>query len=249
MTLYTMEKRHDGFGAQFQTILCGIITAETDGDEYVHTPIQSMEHNYDNSPDFLKEMEELMNLGAYTLSLSEENPKEIIHFQVSSLIAKFESKIEEYSKSLSLVKLKKRFRENKTNPFLEADLAVPPINVAVHIRRPNPHDCRTEGTNIPDSYYLRIMKSIRDKVDKPFLFHIYSQGKPEDFEEVFHAPDVLLHINQSLPETFLGMVMADILIMSNSSLSYSAAFLNEGEIHIPSSFWHKPFPSWIVETI
>ena len=56
----TVGSRTDGFGAQFQTIIYGIIIIETQGQTYYHTPILSMEHNYDNDPNFLNKVEELI---------------------------------------------------------------------------------------------------------------------------------------------------------------------------------------------
>ncbi len=77
------------------------------------------------------------------------------------------------------------------------------------------------------------------------LFHIYSQGDVTAFENIYKAEDVVLHINESVEQTFASMVLADVLVTTSSSLSYAAGIISEGTVYyIP--FWHPPFPGWIV---
>ena len=59
---YTVSDRTDGFGAQFQTIIYCILLAENTGKTYIHNKIKSMEHNYDNDPEYLSKVELLMNV-------------------------------------------------------------------------------------------------------------------------------------------------------------------------------------------
>jgi hypothetical protein len=40
--------------------------------------------------------------------------------------------------------------------------------------------------------------------------------------------------------------MSDILVMSKSSFSYSAALLNENIVYYPKDFWHKKASHWII---
>ena len=70
--------------------------------------------------------------------------------------------------------------------------------------------------------------------------HIFSQGKPSDYSEY---KDVTLHLDEPLMDTFLMMVMANVLVISGSSFSYAAALLSDGEIHY-TRFWHSPLPHW-----
>ena len=77
------------------------------------------------------------------------------------------------------------------------------------------------------------------------VFHIYSQGDEEDLWDAFKEDDIVLHINESVEDTFTSMVLADVLVTSRSSFSYTAALLSEGEVYyIP--FWHPPLPHWKV---
>jgi hypothetical protein len=78
-------------------------------------------------------------------------------------------------------------------------------------------------------------------------FHIYSQGSDEKFADISGhevlGPDVKLHINEDNEDTYLGMTVADILVTSASSYSYSAAFFCQGDIYY-TDFWHKPCSWW-----
>jgi len=119
------------------------------------------------------------------------------------------------------------------------------INVAVHIRRPNKHDNRIQGTDTPDDYYLTIIKKIKEKYfDKKLIFHIYSQCDLENFK-IYENTNTILHIDENLLDTFKGMIFSDILVTSASSLSYSAALLSNGEIYY-KQFWHPPMNNWII---
>jgi len=175
---YTFPIRGDGFGAQFQTIIQSIVIIETAGDNYVHTPIVCMEHNYDKDPNFLSKVEELMNVKDYYFI---KNNKPIEQIVFGSIIGRFEENIDYYISSQSMTNLKLIFRNNKKNYY---DNYINNINVAVHIRRPNCYDNRIEGTDTPDSYYIDIINKIREKYknsNKKPIFHIYSQGKECDF--------------------------------------------------------------------
>jgi allantoicase len=101
------------------------------------------------------------------------------------------------------------------------------------------------GTDTPDHYYLNVMNNIREKyAHKDVCFHIYSQGDISKFE-CYKGTDVILHIDENLFDTFIGLVGAEVLVMSASSFSYSAALLSDGEIYyLP--FWHRPSKNWII---
>jgi hypothetical protein len=95
---YCCEPRSDGFGGQFQTIIQGIIITETDGNNYIHTPIKNMEHNYDNDLLFLSKIEDLMNINNYYLKDS-ESENSINFINPCGVIKKFESNIDYYIES------------------------------------------------------------------------------------------------------------------------------------------------------
>ena len=76
------------------------------------------------------------------------------------------------------------------------------------------------------------------------LFHIYSQGDIDNFS-LYMNENVELHINEDIKKTFIGLVYADILVMSPSSFSYAAALLNNGII-IYKPYHAKPKKEWII---
>ena len=122
-------------------------------------------------------------------------------------------------------------------------------HLAVHIRRPNCDDTRpNSGEEYDNAYYIRSMLKIQDdNRSQRIQFHIYSQGSDERFTDFTKhsviGRDVMLHLNENNEDTYLGMTLADILITSASSYSYSAAFFCDGEIYY-TEFWHQPCSWW-----
>jgi hypothetical protein len=52
----------DGFGSQYQYLLELILICYKNGYNFVYTPLDKIEHNYNNDPDFYNKMEYLMNI-------------------------------------------------------------------------------------------------------------------------------------------------------------------------------------------
>jgi len=234
----TNPTRSDGFGGQFQTIIASVIYAELNNKKFIYTPFKAMEHNYHNDADFLKKKEWLINFFD-NFEINENNS--ISQTDLSVFINFFEGNLVACANSLSLKKIKKIFRANKNrnNYFNNENLSI-----AVHVRRPNTHDSRIEGTDTADDIFLHTIHQLRIiYADKNPRFHIYSQGQAENFK-IYKAQDVVLHIDESVEDTFTGLVFADVLVTSASSLSYTAALLSEGAVYyVP--FWHAPLPHWI----
>jgi hypothetical protein len=88
---------------------------------------------------------------------------------------------------------------------------------------------------------------LKDNADIRIQYHIYSQGNDDKFADFINhdiiGKDVTLHLNDSNEDTYLGMTLADILVTSASSYSYSAAFFCDGDIYY-TKFWHKPCSWW-----
>lgn len=232
----TNSDRTDGFGGQYQMMIATATYAELHNMKFLYTPFRGMEHNYYGDPDFLKKKEWLINfIGNFDLNDGSAT-RPCINF-----IQFFEQNTTACLQTKVFKKIKRIFRENKTvpTPFMNLNL-----NIAVHVRRHNPHDSRIEGTDTPDSYYLHIIDRLRQIYkDQMPLFHIYSQGNPINFK-VYTAQDVVLHLNETTEESFIQMVYADVLVTTQSSFSYAAGIISEGTVYyIP--FWHAPLPHWI----
>jgi hypothetical protein len=237
----SINKRGDGFGAQFQHIIFGIIYAELNQLQFLHHKIEDIEHNYNNNPKFIDNINDLMNIHNEYLTISYQDIHKSSLVELREIYYFVEMNLD---KSNNLYKIKNCFwsNKNKSNIFNNNKL-----NIAVHIRRLNSHDNRIEGTNTDYNYYLKVINYIREKYlfeNKELLFHIYSQGNIQNFN-CFQQNDVVFHLDEDLSKTFIELVGADILITSASSLSYSAALLTDGEVYyLP--FWHKPMKNWII---
>ena len=231
----TNTQENDGFGSQFQNIIATVIFAELNNKNYVYTPFKKMEHNYDSDPLFIQKKEWLINfITNFKVNTNNTGKKQC------GCKAFLDKNIIKGSQCLSLKKIKQVFRANKENPYINNKN----LNIALHMRRPNNHDNRIMGADTPDDFFLKIINKLRGlyQSKKP-LFHIYSQGNVNNFAK-FNAPDISLHLNDTVEDAFIPMVFADILVIGRSSFSYTAGLLSEGIVYyIP--FWHSPLPHWI----
>jgi hypothetical protein len=233
---YTNHIRDDGFGAIFQNLVFDILFVENNGDKFVYSSIPAIDHNYNGEPDFTVALEKYMGISdAYSF-------EGVIQAQVIPFLYSYptvEKNIDAMFNSAAFHKLRAIFYKGKVSRFDSTY-----INVAVHIRRFNTRDIRVAGSDTPNSYYLDVMNKIRAKyLGRPLKFHIYSQGIPESFNE-YIADDVILHLNESIQDTFTDFVFADILVTSQSSFSYIAALLSRGIVYY-QKFWHPPLAHWI----
>lgn len=229
----------DGFGSQFRAIIYSVIYSEMTNKQFVYTPFVSMEHNYGYDVKFLEKKEELIN---FINNFEINKDMNATPLSQPELVYFFENHSNFVAESKSLKKIKAIFRENKN----KLNLFNPKrFNVAIHLRRPNPHDNRIEGTDIPDDVYLKIIKFFRNAYapEHP-LFHIYSQGEVEIFQKIYQGDDIIFHIDESIENTFTSMVLADVLVIGASAFSYAAGMLSEGKVYYFIDY-HKPLPNWI----
>lgn len=237
--------QRDGFGAQYQRIIeyYIVVVCKYGIDSLHYVPITHLEHNYDNSNDFIDNAENLINLKK-NVHLVEQNIK-YTQIDFGIICKEFEQNIDYYCQSDPMNFIKKCFWENKDRNVFKNNK----INIAVHIRRGNIHDKGQAGVRIttPNEYYLNIMNGIRNKYkehNKELQFHIYSQGEMNNFA-ILQKEDVIFHLDEDICKTFTELVAADILLTSPSSLSYVAALISDGEIYY-KQFWHKPRSNWIL---
>lgn len=234
MKLITNHESDDGFGSQYQRRIFSILYAENNNMEYVYRPFVKMAHNYDNDPKFIENKETFINLKPHYRNIDDVQNQPV--YVLDPHVWDVNNNLDYYLQTPSFQKIKDLFYEGKMSSRSGC------TNVAVHIRRPNADDIGDYGYH-EDEYYMRAIEHIRDKYDGKKLFHIYSQGKVEDFNN-FLSEDIILHLNESVEDTFWGMVSADILIMSKGSYSYAAALLSNGTVYyLP--FWHSKSSKWL----
>jgi hypothetical protein len=234
----TTHQRGDGFGAIFQNIIFDILAAFINKHTYVYTPQKKMEHNYNNDANYITKLYEFINLKSIFPVPNE--PVTLHEYQMSDVYPFVEKNLESLCNSDTMKLIKNEFYKNKINPYTAQY-----YNVAVHIRRPNPHDSRVDGANTPNDYYIKIMRHIlkTHSGEHPIKFHIYSQGNMSMFKE-FEEFNPIFHIDTPLEDTFLGLVFADILVLSRSSFSYVAGLLTNGTVYY-NPFWHPSLNKWI----
>lgn len=242
--LFTSIKMNDGFGAQYQKIIETFIYCKIHNLNFIYRPLHYVEHNYDNDPEYINKLEKLMNLKTNILNIDKNNNNYVKELDFGTIIMPFfENNIDFCCESNHMKFIKNCYCENKNKDFFNNNK----FNVAVHIRRDNSYDKGNAGERIttPNSYYLNIINIIREKYkEKEIFFHIYSQGDINNFLDIANK-DVYFYLNYDLIESFKGMVAADCLVTSPSSLSYTAALLSDGEIYY-KKFWHNPKKEWII---
>jgi hypothetical protein len=208
--------------------------------KYKYNPFITVAHNYNNDPCYIDKIEELLNLKKNIEN--DDSTSNVIHFY--DMINEFEENIDDYCNSDGMQFIKDCFWKNKERDHFKNNK----INVAVHIRRENEGDMGKgeDRVTTPNSYYLNVMNEIREKYvgsDKELLFHIYSQGNIENFKELENE-DVEFHLDEYALTSFIGLVAADILVISPSSFSYAAAFVSDGIVYA-KPFWHRLKKDWI----
>jgi hypothetical protein len=227
-----------GFGAQYAEIISNIVYAGMTNKLFLYTPFAEMEFNTDNDCEFLNKKEDLINIYKH---FPINNDRTFQQRFVGSCLGYFLENIDTCVKHPSFHKVKEVFNEgkNKSNVFNNKNL-----NISIHIRRPNQGDS-ISCSNVENIYYLKIIDTLRKKhhSDSP-LFHIYSNDDLNHMKIVYSADDILLHINESIERTFIGMVFADILFVAPSGLSFCAGLLSDGIVYyVP---WWRASPShWI----
>ena len=267
-----MKKRYystipfdDGLGAQFQRFAWTCIYAEEcEESTFIYRSPEKMAHNYTGEPNYIEKLETLMNMKPHYMNYNEARADktidEILTPDFYDIFNYVERNIDKCMKSESMARIKKYYWQNKDSVRDRPRLYRIPEgdhtythHLAAHIRRPNCDDTRPNGgEEYTNEYYIKSLLTIREKYLKQdssnrIQFHIYSQGDEEKFANIsgheILGPDIMMHINDSNEDTYLAMTMADILVTSASSYSYSAAFFCNGDIFY-TEFWHKPCSWW-----
>ena len=222
-------EQEDGFGSQFQHIIACILFSRHYNMEYVHRPLELVEHNYDNNSKFVENLNSLIKIKSTYRRLNE----------VPSIEYKNKCTQKNFKKLLDM-----HVDEWLQDPVLDElrDVFKPPkreyVHVAIHVRKTNKQDNRHVFDQ--DDDIIALMHTLaKDNIQ----FHIYSQGDQANFQKFLVFPGIKWHLNEDITTTFRDMVNADILIIAKSSLSYAAALLNKGMIYY-QPFWHAFAAHW-----
>ena len=247
----------DGFGSQFQTVICAIIFSIRDGQQFIYSPLKQVEHNYDGDLTFNERLEELMNVRSHFTNmgdLDEETQKTVTLFDKNVIKSKMDWNIQEFISPNMLGIIRNMFWANKDRDHFKNNKK----NIAIHIRRPNSFDetvldehqkqFHSYNRYNTDEYFLGVIQKIRDDNKGVELqFHIYSQTNKRSNFDRYVGEDIQLHIDEDICSTFMGLASADILVTSVSSFSYIAGYFNYGTV-VYFPFWHKPLSHWVICT-
>ena len=256
--MYISIYKTDGLGCQLKWMIRYLIYVIDHNHTFVFQLHPNMEHNYTNDENYLKKIENLLNISVLEQKFDCFVQKKNLPIEKRKNIytkIDLERKIREYftnnqnHKSVidNLQIMKEVFRSNKSNNFFNNNKK----NIAIHIRRLNKHDtCLNRKLFYANSneFYLEKISFLKTKYQSYDLcFHIYSQN---DIYNSFHFEDfkkidnLILHIDDDLCDTFQGLVFADVLVCGRSGLSYTAARLSNGEIYYDNKYFYKPLSHW-----
>ena len=150
MTYITQELRTDGFGAQLQSIIYTIIYCNINNVDFKYSKFTSIEHNYDSDPDYVEKLENFINISK-TYPLATDEPA------LHNWLTWTENNIDIIQDSSVLNELRNNFHKDKVSIF---DTSF--YNIAVHIRRPNIHDNRIDGTDTSDTHFLNVIFKLEE---------------------------------------------------------------------------------------
>lgn len=168
----------------------------------------------------------------------------IINFEPSYLI----SFIDSYIDNSDVLKIIKSLGNNIILPDNLKYYSSNKINAAIHIRKFNSIDqdlnFRREYFNKnKHEFYKQLINNIHTTIpsNKNIEYHIFSQGKEEDYYFLNHSDyNIIYHIEEHPLISLYHMIKSDILITANSSLSYVAHLLGTHEkCFVRNNFFHK----------
>jgi hypothetical protein len=219
----------DGFTSHYWERIGAIIYAEIHNKPFLYTPIQGMAGNYnqEEEKEFISKKERFINLiNHYPINNDYEFQKRFGHSCIY-----FFYNVSDCCKSRAFAKIKELFYLNKKKSDYFSDETT---NIAVHMRKLNPHDLEAP-TEISEDRYTSIIHQLRQATaNKPIRFHIYSQGVLSKFRQRWPEEDIVWHINDSIEDTFTSMVFADVLVTCQSAFSRLAGYLSNGLIIYPA---------------
>jgi hypothetical protein len=123
--------------------------------------------------------------------------------------------------------------------------------VSIHIRSKNLGDvCDNLNREYFDvqkeKYFINLINYVKQKHGENLDIHVFSQGDEESFKLFSDQFNCTLHINDDILTTMYHLINSNILLTSNSSLSWcSHLFGKNNYVYSRNNFFH----SWYPETI
>lgn len=222
---YTVKSSsNDGFGAQYHALMSGIAYCKNKGLIYVHTPFEAVSHGGN--------ARELNEFTGISTPMKPEAATNLITEPYSEEVHWSERPSEYYTDDV--IKTLRQYYYSTKKPN------IPPPDIALHIRRGDvtAEYAKRFTTNKENKQAIRMLQ----EKYPDYAITIFSEGKNSDFAELV-SDNITLKLNGSVTDTFHSLVTAKVLVTAKSSLSYSAAILNENTVYY-QDFWHKPLDHW-----
>ena len=259
----TNNFQFDGFGSQYLSIMSAIAFARCQNLTFCYTPLRTMDHNGEGRREYLREVQDIMNVGEPAFSVGgashlQSSTHEVFgpsgteptgHMGTGQWLS---SHVEQPCAGNALRHLRELFEAN-TPKRRSANANRHGWDVAVHVRRWTAEDNAARGmakvhpyTYWQDGSYLQAMGWLSATLGANVTFHIYSQGLAKQFA-AYRArfPTARLHLNEPLNRTFPQMVHASgLLLTGDSSLSRAAALLREGPTWVPEGLFAARPSQW-----
>jgi hypothetical protein len=218
---------NDGFGAQYHAILSGIAFAASKDLIYVHSPLTKLAHGEN-----VEQLNTFIGIKTSPMASEVDNPT----IQPFSDEVHFSERPSQYY-TPEVIKRIRNIYFTTEKPTIEAN------DIAVHIRRGDVMIGMNEERHTTNKEYKAIIAMLQKEYPS-YTITLHSQGNLADFSDLL-GENITSKLNEDIRQTFHSFVTAKVLVTAKSSLSYSAAILNEGTVYY-QEFWHKPLDGWKV---
>jgi hypothetical protein len=259
----TCTGRIDGAGGQALSIFSALAFAHNHRCRYLHTPFRLVDHVEGDAEQWTRAWETFLGLGRGEAAIPAD--AEIVPLSAFVRLCRRGSGYvpgprmvvqapsfgyAEMAKSKTLCHLKPLLRtkyldgDKSAMSVLRTDGA---INVAVHVRRGDvgPDD-RRYTADAPILATIAEARAVIAATGQAATIHLFSEGKPEQFLP-YSAAGCVLHLSTDPFEAFHSLVIADVLVTTDSAFSRAAAMISGGIVITPNRKWGLA-DRWLVRT-
>ena len=253
----------DGLGGQYQRIIGIMAISKKYGCEYVHTPIEFMEHIPEPKQEYLNKIEEYFQINQHY-----KNSKDIKYDKVMSVRSnQIEEAILFYKSTTTNILLllgnPSEILDKDTSIYnyimpelrqIKQELVLPHYNenkknIAIHIRRGDVNQINHPNRYMPTEYFKTVAEKIMNQYTNANIC-IFTEITAENKHEfdIFNNMNVKIIANEDVLTTLDYIIRADILVMCKSSFSYIAGLYNKN-IVLYTDFWHNPMAHWEIISV